>query len=176
MVKESQLATISPAQTSKRQAIPSSETIRQFLVEAGEVYGRQITAPLVAIWQRELGHIALPILRKAMHETLMACRFFPTVADVAQRIPVQHEETIFLGPRLLDYPKPELMTEQRLKEHNAEMIRFRRIIGPARRPRTSKEELHAAEQALGERETDPVIIRKIERQKAELLKRGMLSG
>jgi hypothetical protein len=80
----------------------------------------------------------------------------------------------FSGPRFLEYSKPAPMTEKELEEHNAEMIRFRRIIGPARKPRTSKEQLRVAERALCERETNPAMLQKIDQQKRILREKGFL--
>jgi hypothetical protein len=79
--------TISPAQISKPQDSTSISAISQFLVVAGEVYRIPITSALVAIWQRELGHIAAEPLREAMHRALRECRFFPTIAEVLGIIP-----------------------------------------------------------------------------------------
>lgn len=174
------LATISQGRTLRRPATPCSEAVREFLVEAGEVYGKQITAALVSIWQREFGHVAEPALRKAMRETFQSCRFFPAIADVMGKIPLTDRypdlagEMILLGPRLLKYPKPEPMTPEELKEHNAENIKLRMQIGPARKPRTSKEELQEAERALAEHETSATLIEKIDRQKETLKARGIL--
>jgi len=85
---ENSLVTTSPAPISKPLDTPSTEAIREFLVKAGEVYSRVITATLIAIWQRELGHIDEIALLAAMSKVLRECRFFPTIADVWKSIPV----------------------------------------------------------------------------------------
>ncbi|PYT49503.1 MAG: hypothetical protein DMG44_10585 [Acidobacteria bacterium] len=62
----------------------SSEAIRQFLVKAGEVYGRQITAPLVSIWTEELSGYPAATLAPIFRNVLRTCKFFPTPADVLE--------------------------------------------------------------------------------------------
>jgi len=83
-----------------------------FLVEAGEIYGRVITAPLVAIWQRELAHIPLNVLRAAFRSVLRSCRFFPTIADVfmaaADLAMPNAYENVGSGPGQIDYNRPEM--------------------------------------------------------------------
>lgn len=162
----------------------SNEAISQFLVEAGTVYRQQITPALVGIWKRELGHIAAPVLQKAMSKTLQTFLYgFPTPAAVMDNVPLidrfpgmakYFEDESYAGPRQIAYPKPPPMTAEELKEHNAEMIRFRVQIGPARRPKTSKEELQESEQKLGEREDDAALLRRIEQQKEALRAKGLL--
>jgi hypothetical protein len=48
------------------------------------VYGRQITAPLVAIWIEALGDYRVEILEGLFRKVLTACKFFPTPADVLE--------------------------------------------------------------------------------------------
>jgi hypothetical protein len=76
-------AKLSPPPTSK-QPDTSSEAIRQFLVKAGEVYGRQITAPLVSIWTEELQGYPVATLAPIFRNVLRTCKFFPTPADVLE--------------------------------------------------------------------------------------------
>lgn len=73
----------SQTQTSK-QPDSSSEAIRQFLVKAGEVYSKQITAPLVAIWLEQLGDYRVEQLEPLFHLLFATCKFFPTPADVLE--------------------------------------------------------------------------------------------
>lgn len=75
-------------------------------MEAGEIYQRPITATLIAIWQRELAHIAEHILRTAFRLVLRDCPFFPTPADVHRFVPRNANTeslTLYSGPRQLDY-------------------------------------------------------------------------
>lgn len=62
----------------------SSEAIRQFLVKAGEVYSKQITAPLVAIWLEHLGPYSVEQLEPLFRLVFATCKFFPTPADVLE--------------------------------------------------------------------------------------------
>jgi len=80
---KSSLARLSQTQTSK-QPVSSSEAIRQFLVKAGEVYGKQITAPLVSIWIEELSSYPVSSLVPIFRNALRTCKFFPTPADVLE--------------------------------------------------------------------------------------------
>ena len=81
--QKNSLATISPAQTSE-QPVSSSEAIRQFLVKAGEVYCKQITAPLVSIWVDELSGYSPDVLEPIFRNALRTSKFFPTLADVLE--------------------------------------------------------------------------------------------
>jgi hypothetical protein len=76
----------SHAPISKQPDTNPTDAVRQFLVEAGEVYQRQITSALIGIWQRELSHIPAPKLRAAMSKVLRECKFFPTVADISKAV------------------------------------------------------------------------------------------
>ena len=82
-MEKNSLATISQPRTSK-QPDSSSDAIRQFLVKAGEVYNRQITAPLVAIWTEELQGYPAATLAPIFQNVLRTCKFFPTPADVLE--------------------------------------------------------------------------------------------
>lgn len=82
--KENRLATTSREQTSSLR--DSSRVIREFLVEAGEVFGRAITSALTAIWIRELGGIDPAILEPVLRASLRSCKFFPTIAEVLEPI------------------------------------------------------------------------------------------
>lgn len=53
-------------------------------MKAGEVYGRQITAPLVAIWTEELARYSPAVLAPVFRNVLRTCKFFPTPADVLE--------------------------------------------------------------------------------------------
>jgi hypothetical protein len=53
-------------------------------VKAGEVYNRQITAALVAIWTEELAGYSPAVLAPVFRNVLRACKFFPTPADVLE--------------------------------------------------------------------------------------------
>lgn len=55
-------------------------------MEAGEVFGRAITAALTAIWIRELGGIDPAILEPVLRASLRSCKFFPTIAEVLEPI------------------------------------------------------------------------------------------
>lgn len=74
------VAILSPSQTSER-PVSSSEAIRQFVVKAGEVYGKQITAPLVAIWIEHLSEHSPEVLQPLFRKALSTCKFFPTIAE-----------------------------------------------------------------------------------------------
>src|SRR5437763_16937218 len=80
---KSSLATISQPRTSKP-PVSSSDAIRQFLVKAGEVYNRQITPPLVAIWIETLASYRVEILKGLFRLVFANCRFFPAPADVLE--------------------------------------------------------------------------------------------
>lgn len=73
----------SPKQTSE-QPDSSSSAIRQFLVKAGEVYSKQIAAPLVAIWIEHLGAYRVEQLEPMFRIVFATCKFFPTPADVLE--------------------------------------------------------------------------------------------
>lgn len=73
----------SQTQTSK-QPDSSSKAIREFLVKAGEVYSKQITAPLVAIWLDQLGSYSSEQLEPLFRMLFGTCKFFPTPADVLE--------------------------------------------------------------------------------------------
>ena len=62
----------------------SSKAIREFLAKAGEVYSKQITAPLVAIWIEQLGDYRVEQLEPLFRQVFATCKFFPTPADVLQ--------------------------------------------------------------------------------------------
>jgi len=53
-------------------------------VKAGEVYGRQITAPLVSIWIEALASYRLEVLEGLFRQVVANCKFFPTPADVLE--------------------------------------------------------------------------------------------
>lgn len=74
---------LSPKQTSK-QPDSSSKAIREFLAKAGEVYSKQITAPLVAIWIEQLGSYRVEQLEPLFRQVFATCKFFPTPADVLE--------------------------------------------------------------------------------------------
>jgi hypothetical protein len=82
--QKSSLAKLLPPQTSKQPGIESSEVVRQFLVKAAEVYGKQITAPLVSIWIEELSGYSPNVLEPVFRHALHTCKFFPTLADVLE--------------------------------------------------------------------------------------------
>lgn len=84
MAKNS-LATISQPQTSKPLAL-SSDAIREFLVKAGEVYSKQITAPLVSIWLEALAGYRVEVLETLFRQVFRNCKFFPTPADVLEPV------------------------------------------------------------------------------------------
>jgi hypothetical protein len=98
MEMENSLATPSQEQTSKQQDL-SSEAIRQFLVKAGEVYGKVLTPSLISIWVDALtGYSAdkLAIMFRRTLETFKAeyGRTFPVIADVlAHAEKVKHAAT-----------------------------------------------------------------------------------
>lgn len=48
------------------------------------MYGRQITAPLVAIWTEELAGYSPDVLAPIFRNALRTCKFFPTPADVLE--------------------------------------------------------------------------------------------
>ena len=70
-------------QTSK-QPDSSSKAIREFLAKAGEVYSKQITAPLVAIWLEQLGSYRVEQLEPLFRLLFATCKFFPTPANVLE--------------------------------------------------------------------------------------------
>jgi hypothetical protein len=84
MAKNS-LATISQPQTSKP-PVSSSDAIRQFLVKAGEIYSKQITAPLVSIWLEALAGYRVEVLESLFGQAFRNCKFFPTPADVLEPV------------------------------------------------------------------------------------------
>ena len=51
-------------------------------MKAGEVYSKQITAPLVAIWLEHLGPYNVEQLEPLFRLVFATCKFFPTPADV----------------------------------------------------------------------------------------------
>lgn len=67
-------------QTSKQQ--DSFLVINQFLVKAGELYGKEITPALVKIWNEEFGKYPVFMLQTMFSGVLKRCKFFPTPADV----------------------------------------------------------------------------------------------
>lgn len=73
----------SPKQTSE-QLDSSSRVIREFLAKAGEVYSKQITAPLVSIWLEQLGGYPVEKLEPLFRLLFATCKFFPTPADVLE--------------------------------------------------------------------------------------------
>src|SRR6266513_5714688 len=81
--QKSSLATLSPPRTLER-PVSSNDAIRQFLVKAGEIYGRQITTPLVSIWIEELSCYSAETLEPLFRRALKSCKFFPTLADVTE--------------------------------------------------------------------------------------------
>jgi hypothetical protein len=81
--QKNSLATISQPRISK-QPVSSSDAIRQFLVKAGEVYGRQITAPLTSIWIEALASYRVEVLEGLFRQVFANCKFFPTPADVLE--------------------------------------------------------------------------------------------
>lgn len=97
----------SQTQTSK-QPDSSSNLIRQFLVKAGEVYSKQVTAPLVAIWIEQLGAYSIAQLEPLFRLVFARCKFFPTPADVLEPLkaaqgaytPLEAEHTWL---KVLDY-------------------------------------------------------------------------
>ncbi len=66
------------------QPVSSSDAIRQFLVKAGEVYGKQITAPLVSIWIEELSGYPAETLEPLFRRALKTCKFFPALAEILE--------------------------------------------------------------------------------------------
>lgn len=82
--QKNSLATFSPPRISEQPVIRSSDAIRQFLVKAGEVYSKQITAPLVAIWIEQLGGYRVEQLEPLFRLVFATCKFFPTPADVLE--------------------------------------------------------------------------------------------
>lgn len=64
----------------------SSKAIREFLVKAGEVYSKQITTPLVAIWLEQLGPYSVEQLEPMFRLLFATCKFFPTPADVLEHL------------------------------------------------------------------------------------------
>lgn len=68
------------------QPVSSSDAIRQFLVKAGEVYGKQITAPLVSIWLEALAGYRAEALEALFRQVFRNCKFFPTPADVLEPV------------------------------------------------------------------------------------------
>jgi hypothetical protein len=55
-------------------------------VKAGEVYGKQITAPLVSIWLEALSGQRLEVLESLFRQVFRNCKFFPTPADVLEPV------------------------------------------------------------------------------------------
>jgi hypothetical protein len=80
------LVMISPPPTSEQRVL-SSDAIRQFLVKAGEVYGRPITSALVSIWIDELAEYSADKLAGMFRHVLRTWKpeygkTFPVPADV----------------------------------------------------------------------------------------------
>jgi hypothetical protein len=86
MAARNSLATISPPPISKQPVSSSEASIRQFLVQAGEVYGRIITSALTKIWVRELGGYSVEQLDGMFRRALRTCKFFPTIANVLEPV------------------------------------------------------------------------------------------
>lgn len=59
-------------------------------MKAGEVYGKQITAPLVSIWIEALAGYSAEVLETLFRQVFRNCKFFPTPADVLE--PVKQAE------------------------------------------------------------------------------------
>src|SRR5882672_10405435 len=78
--RENLQVTRSQGQTSERQ--DSDQRIRQWLVKCGEVYGRQITPALVAIWVKGLEGMDGGMLENLFNRHLSTSRFFPVLADI----------------------------------------------------------------------------------------------
>lgn len=80
----------SQKQISKRQdtiqADRRNELIRQFLVQAGEIHSRQITAQLVAIWHKLLRDVAPDVLEPILESVLAESKYFPVPADVRGKL------------------------------------------------------------------------------------------
>lgn len=64
----------------------SERVIREFLVKAGEVYGKRITSALTAVWIEQLGHVKRDQLLFLFRLVLAKCKFFPTPADVLEPV------------------------------------------------------------------------------------------
>jgi hypothetical protein len=86
--------THSQPQTSEQPVIQSSEAVRQFLVKAGELYGRQITAPLVAIWIDAVGSYPVETLAPLFRKVFATCKFFPTPAEVLEPLQALKEAAL----------------------------------------------------------------------------------
>jgi len=80
--------------TSEQPVIQSSDAIRQFLVKAGEVYGKQITAPLVSIWIEALEPYPVETLAPLFRKVFATCKFFPTPAEVLEPLQVVKEAAL----------------------------------------------------------------------------------
>lgn len=59
-------------------------------MKAGEVYSKQITAPLVSIWLEALAGYHAEVLESLFRQVFRNCKFFPTPADVLE--PVKQAE------------------------------------------------------------------------------------
>ena len=62
--------------------------VRQWLVKCGEIYGREITEPLVSLWVTELSSVSANIVDQLFRKHLRTSRFFPVPADILQ--PLAH--------------------------------------------------------------------------------------
>src|SRR5882724_8663526 len=85
-MERNSLAMISPPPTSEQPG-SSSDAIRQFLVKAGEVYGRPITSALVSIWIEELAEYSADKLAGMFRHVLRTWKpeygkTFPVPAEV----------------------------------------------------------------------------------------------
>lgn len=88
------LVTHSQPQTYGQPAIPSSDVIRQFLVKAEEVYGKQITAPLVSIWIEALEPYPVETLAPLFRRVFATCKFFPMPAEVLEPLQAVKEAAL----------------------------------------------------------------------------------
>jgi hypothetical protein len=112
MESKNSVATISQPPISE-QPVSSSDAIRQFLVKAGEVYGRAITAPLVSIWIEELGAYPVEQLDGMFRHILRTWKpeygkTFPVIAEVLQPMDVAAKNELasradLEWQKLLDY-------------------------------------------------------------------------
>lgn len=62
----------------------SSRLIREFLARAGEIYGREITPELAAIWEEFFGHLPREKLSNVLWQVLAESKFFPTLGHVTE--------------------------------------------------------------------------------------------
>lgn len=120
----------SPAQTSKQPA-SSSDLTRQFLVKAGEVYGKRITSALVSVWTEQLDHVKPQQLLYLFRLVFSRCKFFPTPADVLEPlkeaqeagIPLEAEYKWLEVKRYADSTSPDIPARPvRIKEQTKAAI------------------------------------------------------